>query len=74
MKGGLGAGACSPSLLLSSPQGDELELFVALPSGGAEKGRGVAARYSWRAEIMRSVHRSKTRGRKCFCCAAVSLP
>ncbi len=26
----------------------------------------LAARNSWRAEIMRSVHRSKTCGRKCF--------
>ena len=25
-------------------------------------------------EIMHSVHRSKTRGSKCFCCAATSLP
>ncbi len=44
----------------------ELDLLAALPSGGAEKGRGGAARNSWRAEVMRSVHRSKTCGRKCF--------
>lgn len=33
-----------------------------------------AARNSWRAESMRPVHRSKTRGPKCFWCAATSLP
>ncbi len=77
--GPLGQGPLAQGALPSSPHSP---VWLVLPADWQQhqvlrhtprSWAGSPPRNSWRAEIMRSVPRTKIRGCKCFCCAAAVL-